>query len=145
FTEPVAPGASVNVTFRITASEKTGAGFLTGKAEWKNQTTGRIQFETTAQRVRNVFPIKINEIRFSTSNNPTNQFIELYNSSSGAGDISNWTLINTQSQWAPVRAATIPAGTKLAGGTYYLLGLSGSGLTAPVTKGATIINVRSTT
>jgi hypothetical protein len=145
FTDPVEPGTSVSATFRVTASAKTGAGYLTGKAGWKNQTTGVTQSETTTQRVRNVLPVKINEIRFSTSTNQTNQFIELYNSSASSVDISNWTLINTQSQWAPVRAATIPAGTKLAGGAFYLLGLSGSGLTAPSTKGATIINIRNTT
>ena len=145
FNDPVAPGASVSATFKITTSAKTGAGFMTGKAEWKNQTNGGTQFETTARRVRNVLPIKINEIRFSTSTNPTNQFIELYNTSASAVDISGWTLINTQSQWAPVKAVTIPAGTKLAGGVFYLLGLSGSGLAAPATKGTTTINVRSTT
>ena len=145
FSAPVAPGASVSATFKITASSKTGAGFLTGKAEWKNQATGETQSETTAQRVRNVIPIKINEIRFSTSTNATSQFIELYNTSASSVDISNWTLINTQSQWAPVRMVTIPAGTKLASGAYYLLGLSNSGLAAPATKGAKAINVRSIT
>lgn len=144
-TAPVAPGASVSVTFKITSPASTGAGFMTGKAEWKNQKNSVTQFETTTQRVRNVPPIKINEIRFSTSTNPTNQFIELYNASSGAIDISDWTLINTQSQWAPLKAATIPSGTKLAGGAFYLLGLSNSGLAAPATKGSSIINVRSTT
>jgi hypothetical protein len=143
FTAQVAPGASVSMTFKVAASAKTGTGFLTGKAEWKNKITGGTQFETAAQRVRNVLPIKINEIRFSTTINSTNQFIELYNTSSSAIDISNWTLINTQSQWAPVKAVTIPAGTKLLGGAYYLLGLSGSGLASPATKGATTINVRS--
>jgi hypothetical protein len=53
--------------------------------------------------------------------------------------------MNTQSQWAPVKLATIPAGTKIAGGDYYLLGLSNSGLAAPASAGATTINVRSTT
>ena len=62
-----------------------------------------------------------------------------------AVDLSNWTLINTQSQWAPVKLATIPAGTKLAGHGFYLLGLSSSGLAAPASPGATTINVRSTT
>ena len=95
--------------------------------------------------MRNVLPIKINEVRFGTGANPTNQFIELYNASASAVDLSNWTLINTQSQWAPVKLATIPAGTKLASGAYYLLGLSSSGLAAPASAGATTINVRSTT
>ena len=60
-------------------------------------------------------------------------------------DLSNWTLIHTPSQWAPVKLATIPAGTKLAAGGFYLLGLSNSGLAAPASPGATTINVRSTT
>ena len=145
FTAPIAQGASISATFKITSSSKTGAGFLTGKAEWKKQTIGGTQSETITQRVRNVLPIKINEIRFSTSTNSTNQFIELYNTSASAVDISNWTLINTPSQWASVKAATIPAGTKLAAHSFYLLGLSVSGLTAPAIKGSTTINVRNTT
>ena len=116
FAGPVAPGASVSATFKVTSPATTGAGFLTGKAEWTSPTAGRTQSETTTQRVRNVLPIKINEVRFSTGANSTNQFIELYNASAGAVDLSNWTLINTQSQWAPVKLATIPAGTKLASG-----------------------------
>lgn len=145
FSAPIAPGASVSAAFKVTASAKTGAGFLTGKAEWQDQITGGTQIETSSQRVRNVLPIKINEIRFSTSINSTDQFIELYNASTVAIDISNWTLISTQSQWAPVKAATIPDGTKLAGGAFYLLGLSSSGLSAPAMKGAIKINVRSIT
>ena len=145
FADPVAPGASVSATFKVTSPATTGAGFLTGRAEWTNPATGRTQFETTTQRVRNVLPIKINEVRFSTGANSTNQFIELYNASASAVDLSNWTLINTQSQWAPVKLATIPAGTKLAAARFYLLGLSSSGLAAPASPGATTINVRSTT
>ena len=56
-----------------------------------------------------------------------------------------WTLINTMSQWAPVKLATIPAGTKLAAHGFYLLGLSSSGLVAPADSGATTIYVRNTT
>ena len=138
FAGPIAPGASLNANFKITSPALTGAGFLTGKAEWTGQTTGVSQFDTTAQRVRNAFPIKINEIRLG------NQFIELYNASDADVDISHWTLINTMSQWAPVKLATIPAGTKLAAHGFYLLGLSSSGLAAPARSGATAINVRST-
>jgi hypothetical protein len=143
--DPVASGASVSATFKITSSVTTGAGFLTGRAEWKNQSTNLIQFETIAQRVRNALPIKINEVRFSTGINSTNQFIELYNASTSDVDISNWTLINTKSEWAPVKLATIPVGTKIAAGGFYLLGLSNSGLAAPTGPGATTINVLSTT
>jgi len=145
FNEPVAPGATVSATFKLTSPGTTGAGFLIGKAEWTSPASGGKQLETTTARVRNVLPIKINEVRFNTSTNATNQFIELYNAGAGSVDISNWTLIHTPSQWASVKLATIPAGTKLASGAWYLLGLSTSGLAAPSSQGATTINVRSTT
>ena len=145
FVDPVAPGVSVSATFRATSPARTGAGYLTANAEWKGSTAGRTQSDTASQRVRNALPIKVNEVRFSTSSNATSQFIELYNAGANAVDLSNWKLIHTASQWAPVPLASIPAGTKLAGGAYYLLGLSSSGLAAPASPGATTINVRSTT
>ena len=139
----VGPGASVNATFKVVAPAAAGAGFLTGKAEWTTPTTRSKKFETTTARVRNVLPIKINEVRFSAGGNSTNQFVELYNPSANAVDLSNWTLVHAQSQWAPVRLATVPAGTKLASGAFYLLGPSSSGLAAPTNPGETTINIRS--
>ncbi|MGE5489032.1 MAG: arabinofuranosidase catalytic domain-containing protein [bacterium] len=141
---PVAPGANVSATFKVTSPRTTGAGFLTARAEWTDPATGGTKSDTASQRVRNVHPVKINEVRFSTSASPTDQFIELYNASNSAVDISNWTLVNTRSQWAPVKLATIPAGTKLASRAYYLLGLASSGLAAPAAAGDTVINVTST-
>jgi non-reducing end alpha-L-arabinofuranosidase len=138
--EPMAPAASAIATFKVTSPTTTGAGFLTGKAEWTNSRTGMIQSQTASEPLRNAFPIKINEVSFGG-----NQFIELYNAGAAEVDISDWTLVNTQSQWAPVKLATVPAGTKLAGGGYYLLGLASSGLAAPTSPGDSIINVRSTT
>jgi len=76
FTEAIASNASVSATFKIISSSMMEAGFLTAKVERTNSTTGGKQIETTSQRIRNVSPIKINEVRFSTGNNPTNQFIE---------------------------------------------------------------------
>jgi hypothetical protein len=136
---PIAPGASLNATFKISSPSTVSAGFLTGKAEWTSQTTGGTQSDTIAQRVRNAFPIKINEVRFG------NQFIELYNASETDVDISRWTLSNTVSQWAPVKLATIPAGTKIRAHGFYLLGLAGSGLAAPASPGANTISVRGIT
>ncbi len=138
FADPIPPGASLSATFKITSPATASAGFLTGKAEWLNPTTGRTQFDTIVQRMRNAFPIKINEVRLG------NQFIELYNASESEVDISGWSLINTMSQWSPEKLVTIPARTKLAAHGFYLLGLSSSGLSAPTSPGATIINVRST-
>jgi hypothetical protein len=143
FSDPVMPGASINTIFSVTSPATTGGGSLTGMAGWKNQSTGRTQSEMSSQPLRNVFPVKINEIRLETGDNPTNQFIELYNAGDRNVDISGWILINTRSGWASVRLATIPAGTKLAAHGFYLLGLSCSGLAAPANRGENIINVRS--
>ncbi len=145
FTDSVAPGASVSTTFKVTSPSVTGAGFLTGKAEWADSTARGKASETITARLRNVLPVKINEVRFATSSNSTDQFIELYNSSDKAIDVSNWTLTHTPSQWSSVKLATIPSGTKLQSHAFYLLGLSHSGLVAPVAAGAKMINVRSTT
>ena len=142
--ETVAPGASVSATFRVGSPAAAGAGFLTGKAEWKSTQTGR-QTETVTARVRSAPAVKINEVRFSAGGNATNQFIELYNASADPVDLSNWTLIHTPSQWAPIKLATIAAGTKLAARSFYLLGLANSGLAAPASAGAATIHVRSTT
>ena len=143
FADPVASGTSVDATFTVTSPAITGAFFINGKAEWKNQNSGHNQSETISRSVRNVFPVKINEIRFNTGINPTNQFIELNNAGDSEVDISKWTLVSTPSEWASVRLATIPAGTKLAAHGFYLLGLSGSGLAAPSSTGEKVINLRS--
>jgi hypothetical protein len=137
--EPVSAGASVKAAIKITSPAATGSGFLIAKAEWA------MESETATARLRNGPAIKINEVRFSAGGNATDQFIELYNASPAAIDLSNWTLIHTPSQWAPVKLATIPAGTNLAAGGFYLLGLSSSGLAAPANPGAATIHVRSTT
>ena len=95
----------------------TTAGFLTGKAEWKGQ------IETTTQRIRSAPAVRLNEVRLSNASHTTDQFIELYNASTITVDLSNWMLMNTQSQRAPLRLVTIRAGTKLASHAYYLLSL----------------------
>jgi non-reducing end alpha-L-arabinofuranosidase len=140
----VAPGVSVSATFKIISPNIAQAGYLTGKVEWKNSTKNETRSETIAQRIRNAFPVKINEVRFSSGDNATNQFIELYNASSGVVDLSNWYIVNTKSEWAPVTLGTIPTGTKLAPHGFYLLALSTSGLVEPADQGKRTILVRST-
>lgn len=139
FRNRIAPGAGMSATFTVTSGPTTGAGFMTCRAEWKDQVA------TNSQRVRNAFPVKINEIRLSTGISQTDQFIELFNAGDSDVDISRWTLINTRSGWAPVRLATVPGGTRLTAHGFYLLKLSASGLVAPASSGDKIINVTSTT
>ena len=137
----VAPGESVSTSWPLVTYQTTGAGLLTFKAEWTGAITRLARSETATARVRNVHPVKINEVLLGSG---TGQFIELHNAGSAVVDISNWTLVSTASQWASVKLATIPAGTKLAPRGFYLLGLASSGLAAPAGAGDTTINVRST-
>jgi alpha-L-arabinofuranosidase B-like protein/concanavalin A-like lectin/glucanase superfamily protein/lamin tail-like protein len=143
--DSVAPDARVSATFRVTSGPATFNGDLIGNASWTNPTHGRRQSETTAERVRNVRPIKINEFRTGTSTNASDAFIELYNAGAGEVDISNWTLTEHPAQQAIFSTVAVPAGTTLAAGGHYLLGLSNSGLAAPAGAGDATINVRSTT
>jgi hypothetical protein len=146
FAGPVAPGASVSATFRVTSGREAFNGDLVADASWTNQTSGAKQYETTAEKVRNVSPVRINEFRISSGPpaNASDAFIELYNAGTASVDISDWTLTLHPAQQAVFSPIKIPAGTKLAAGGFYLLGLSNSGLAVPARAGDTTIYVRST-
>lgn len=146
FTDPVAPGASVSATFKVTSGPAAFNGDLVGNALWTSA-SGIAQSGTIAEKVRNVSPIKINEFRISSGppTNATDSFIELYNAGARDLDISNWSLTEHPTQQAIFSSIKIPAGTKLASHGFYLLGLSDSGLAIPAAKGASTIHVRSTT
>jgi hypothetical protein len=105
-----------------------------------------LRTDSAVEKAHQASPIKINEFRISSGapSNPTNSFIELYNADSKSVDISNWTLTARPTQQAIFSAIKIPAGTKLAAGGFYLLGLSNSGLAIPAKAGSTTIHVRST-
>jgi non-reducing end alpha-L-arabinofuranosidase len=143
--DPVAPGASVRATFKVTAGPAVFNGDLIGRASWKGATGGVAQSETTAEKVRNVNPITINEFRINAGvpANSTDTFIELFNSSAKVVDISNWSLTQHQTQQAIFSSVKVPAGTKLAAGGFYLLGLSNSGLAVASKAGDKTIFVRS--
>ncbi len=141
---PVEPGASVNATFRVTSGRASFNGDLTGTVEWAGPGSGR-HVDTAAEKVRNVNPIKINELRSGTSTNATNGYIELFNAGTSKIDISRWTLTEHAAQQAVNSTVTIPAGTRLTAGGHYVLGLTNSGLAAPAVVGDTTVNVRSIT
>jgi non-reducing end alpha-L-arabinofuranosidase len=144
---PVPPGESMSATFKVTSGPKAFNGDLVAHASWTNATSRARHFEAiSAEKVRNVSPIKINEFRVGSGSpgNPTNSFIELYNAGTSQVDLSNWTLTEHATQQAIFSTVTIPAGSKLAAGGFYLLGLSNSGLAVPARAGDTAIYVRST-
>jgi len=146
FSHPVPPGESNSATFKITSGPKPFNGDLVAHASWTNETGAK--HETTAvEKVRNVSPIKINEFRVGTGSptNPTNSFIELYNAGASEVDLSNWTLTEHAAQQAIFSTVSIPAGSKLAAGGFYLLGLANSGLAVPARAGDTTLHIRNTT
>jgi hypothetical protein len=140
----VAPGASVSATFQVTSGPLAFQGDLVGHAGWT--ASGRKRIETAVAKVRNAAPIKINEFRVTSGApaNRTNSFVELYNAGSESTDISNWTLSAHAARQAIFSTIKIPAGTNLAAGGFYLLGLSNSGLAAPAHAGDKTLYVRST-
>jgi len=144
--DPIAPDASVSATFTVTSGSASFNGDLVGKASWTSSNGGK-QSETTTEKVRNVSPVKINEFRASdgTTENATNSFIELYNAGNNAVDISNWTLTQHKTQIPVFSSVKIPGDTKLAARSFYLLGLSNSGLAVAAQKGQSTIYVRDTT
>jgi hypothetical protein len=146
FADPVAPGASVSATFKVTSGPQAFNGDLVGNASWTNP-AGNQRSETTVEKVRNVSAIKINEFRIGSASsiNSTDSFIELYNSGSRGVDISNWTLTAHPAEQAVFSTVKIPPGTTLAAGRFYLLGLSNSGLAVPASKGDSTLHVRNTT
>jgi hypothetical protein len=146
FAQQVAPDESVSATFKVTSGPVATNGDLVGNASWTNLTNGTKQVETAVQKVRNATPVKINEFRVTsgTPGNLTNSFIELYNAAPQSVDVSNWTLAVRPARQASFSAVKIPAGTKLATGGFYLLGLSNSGLASPARGGDSILHVRNT-
>jgi hypothetical protein len=146
FSGPVAPGATVSATFKVTSGPEAFNGDLTGNAAWTS-TSRAMHTETAVEKVRNVSPIKINEFRISSGSpaNPTDSFIELYNAGAGDVDISNWTLTEHPTQQAIFSTVTVPAGTNLRARGFYLLGLSNSGLAVAAHAGESTVNVSSTT
>ncbi|WP_051807856.1 arabinofuranosidase catalytic domain-containing protein [Actinoplanes subtropicus] len=141
----VAPGASVSATFTVTSGVRAFDGDLTGQAEWRNPTGHGREVASTIEKVRNTNPIKINEFRIGTSDDPTNSYIELYNAGSRTVDVSGWTLTQRPTQQAVNSVIRIPAGTRIAAHGQYLLGLSAAGLAAPAKAGDTTLNVTNTT
>lgn len=99
-TKSIEPGQTVHATFRITGPDKDHAGFADVTAKWKGGS------ESSSQRIRSAAPVSINEISLGSE-----QFIELYNASNEALDLSGWEIEITRSGWAPVRAARLPVGT----------------------------------
>ncbi|MCR4860007.1 MAG: lamin tail domain-containing protein, partial [Bacteroidales bacterium] len=131
----VEPGQSVVAEFDVTSGKTPFNGDLVAVAEWKGA-DGTVR-QQGALKVRNTAPVKINEFSI------TDGFIELYNASERAVDLSGWTVRTHATHIPAFSDISIPSGTSLAPKSYYLLGLSNSGLAVPAAKGDGVIYVRS--
>jgi len=136
FADPVAPGASVTATFKVTSGPAAFSGDIVANASWTGP-AGPAQSDTAIEKVRSNSPVKINEF--------ANNFIELYNAGTAEADISNWSLTEHPAQQAIFSSINVPPGTKLASKGFYLLGLSNSGLAVPAHKGDATVYVRNVT
>jgi hypothetical protein len=145
----VKPEQTVSATFEVRSAPKPGAGTLSGTASWRGEPEhgkpgGNHDREqtTTSAAVRDVLPIKINEVRTGVSGATGDSFVELYNASTDRKpiDISGWTLAYTPTASDTTTLATVPRGTRIpAGGHYLLAGPGYSGTAVPDQSYATVL------
>jgi len=127
----VEPGQTVVAEFDVTSTSASFNGDLEAVAVWNgNKEIGRL-------KVRNTEAVKINEFSISDG------FIELYNASDKAVDLSGWTVRHHAANIPYFSDIRIPSGTSLAPKAFYLLGMAGSGLAVEAAKGDATIYVRS--
>jgi hypothetical protein len=80
--------------------------------------------------------VVINEFQYDDSGTDDREFVELFNSGIAPVDISGWVVAGEDQTAGTAVIGTIPAGTTLAPGAYYVLGQAGvpnTNLTLPVT------------
>lgn len=71
-------------------------------------------------------PIKVNEFSTGVTSAATNEFVEIYNAGTAAVDVSGYKVVyRSAAGSSDTTLATLPAGTSLAPGAFYLLGGSG--------------------
>ena len=68
-------------------------------------------------------PVVINELCYDDTGTDDKEFVELYNRSGSPVDISGWTLVGSDPV-GPNTTYAIPAGTILAPGGYWVVGIS---------------------
>ena len=115
--EPASLDASTNrnVQFTLKAPQERTSGYVKFTASWDGGSV------SSSERIRSTEPVRINEISLSTPDGLSPQFIELYNASDNAVDVSGLDIVVRRSGWASVKSASIPAGTTLAPHSFYLI------------------------
>ncbi|MBQ1618980.1 MAG: lamin tail domain-containing protein, partial [Bacteroidales bacterium] len=126
----VAPGQTVVATFAVKSGKKSFNGDLKAVAKWTSP-EGKAMTDISFLKVRNAAPVKINEY--------SSDFIELYNASDEAVNISGWTLTNHPVHIPYFSSIEIPNGTVLGPKEFYLLGMSNAGLAVDAAKGDKVV------
>jgi hypothetical protein len=94
---------------------------------------GHADFTCTKQTV--VAAVRVNELSTGTAGAATDEFVELVNAGDAPADVGGFRVVyRSASGTADVALATIPAGTTLAPGAFYLLGGSGYKGAAPANQ-----------
>ena len=106
-----------------------------------NSGTIAIDYEATGEaRIRCVVPpvesrVRINEFSTGTTGAPTDEFVELFNSGSEPADLSGFRLVYRSASGASdASLGTLPEGTIMAPGAFYLFGGAGYAGARPVDK-----------
>src|SRR5580704_3535965 len=134
----VASGQTVHATFSVTAPTADTTGTVSAAASFSNGASHFSQGGGDQPIVQNVSdpvrvvsaPVEINEVQTGTTTTPNQQFVELYNAGTTPADVSGWQLQYTsaaagRSGTTITTLATLPSGTSIAPGGYYLIGGAG--------------------
>jgi hypothetical protein len=121
-----APTADTSGTVTATASSGGNAGHLTRGAGEGSAVVANVSDPVRVVPAR----VEINELQTGTSTTPNQQFVELYNAGAAAANVSGWQLQYTsaaagRSGTTVTTLATLPSGTSIAPGGYYLIGGAG--------------------
>ena len=125
----VASGTTVQATFSVTAPTADTSGMVTASASFGGG--DHTVLENASDPVEVVpAPVEINEMQTGTSTTPNQQYVELYNAGTSPANVSGWQLEYTsaaagRSGTIITTLATLPAGTSIPAGGYYLIGGAG--------------------
>ena len=108
--ERIMPGQEIAAKFRINGPDTDQTLYAKVGVDFNGRT------QISSIKLRSAAAVSINEISLGNE-----QFIELYNASDKAVDLSGWEIEITRSGWASVRAARLPAGTIIKANEFLVL------------------------
>jgi Lamin Tail Domain len=102
------------------------AGGREGTVSLTYDTAGRAAFTCVTTGSADGASVRVNELATGTTASLTDEFVELVNAGAKAADIGGYRLVyRSRSGTSDIALATVPEGTTLAAGAFYLFGGSG--------------------